>query len=50
MLAGIWTHREIFDGTYSFEDLLDAHELLDFREENQRRAAEWDRIQKKLPL
>lgn len=30
--------RELWDGTYTFDDLLDAHELLDVKEENLRRA------------
>jgi hypothetical protein len=37
-MAGMWEQRQVFDGTYSFEDLLDVHELLDIREENERRA------------
>ncbi len=37
MLAGLWRHCELFDGTYSFEDLLDVHELLDVKAENERR-------------
>ena len=37
-VAGIWQQHEIWDGTYDFDDLLDAHELLYVREENRRRA------------
>jgi hypothetical protein len=37
VLAGLWRHAELFDGTYTLEDLFDAHELLDVREENDRR-------------
>lgn len=33
--AGLWTHREAISGVFSFEDLLDAHELLDVREQNE---------------
>ena len=36
------------DGTYDFQDLLDAHEYLDVLEENQRRAAEWREEQRQL--
>jgi hypothetical protein len=36
--AGLWRQRETFDGTYSFADLLDAHELLDLQVEAERRA------------
>lgn len=38
VVAGIWTHRDIVTDTFSFLDLLDAHEILDVREENERRA------------
>ena len=37
----MWRHSELFDGTYNFDDLLDAHELLDLKEENERRAREY---------
>lgn len=48
MIAGIWQHHEVFDGTYDFADLLDAHELLDVKEENQHRAREYvDRLSKR---
>ena len=38
VVAGIWQQHEIWDGTYDFDDLLDAHEMLYVREENKRRA------------
>ena len=38
VVAGIWQQHEIWDGTYDFDDLLDAHEMLYVREENRRRA------------
>lgn len=38
MIAGIWQQHELWDGTYSFSDLLDAHEILDVKYENERRA------------
>ena len=38
MSAGLWQQHELWDGTYTFSDLLDAHELLDVRYENERRA------------
>lgn len=46
MIAGLWTHKETFDGTYSFEDLLDAHELLDLKEANEGRVREWEEANK----
>jgi hypothetical protein len=41
VMAGMWRHCETFDGTYDFADLLDAHEFLDVKAENQERYAEW---------
>lgn len=38
--AGMWRQHEVFDGTYDFDDLLDAHELMAVKAENQRRAHE----------
>lgn len=40
VLAGLWWQRETDDGTYSLADLLDAHEILTVRNENERRARE----------
>ena len=34
----MWRQHELWDGTYTFSDLLDAHELLNVRYENERRA------------
>lgn len=28
VLAGMWQQHEVFDGTYDFDDLLDAHEII----------------------
>jgi hypothetical protein len=33
----LWSHRDLVAETFSFEDLLDAHELLDYKAENERR-------------
>ena len=38
--AGLWRQHELWDGTYTLDDLLDAVELLQVMTENQRRAAE----------
>jgi hypothetical protein len=37
--AGLWRQHEIWDGTYSLEDLLDIHEVLAVKMENEHRAA-----------
>ena len=36
--AGIWRQHELWDGTYDFEDLLDAHEMLAVQAINRKRA------------
>lgn len=33
----MWRHSEVFDGTYDIDDLLDAHEIMAVKSENQRR-------------
>ena len=35
--AALWRPHELSDGTYDFDDLLDAHELLAVKAENARR-------------
>ena len=37
--AGLWRHHELWDGTYTLGDLLDAIELIALQAENRRRAA-----------
>ena len=39
-MAGMWKQHEVFDGTYDFDDLLDAHEMLAVKAANSMRAAE----------
>ena len=38
--AGMWKQHELWDGTYTLDDLLDAVELIRVRNENQSRAME----------
>ena len=38
--AGLWRQCELYDGTYTFSDLADAHELMQVQAENARRAVE----------
>jgi hypothetical protein len=40
VLAGYWSQREISDGTYDLDDLLDIMEAMQVSAENQRRADE----------
>lgn len=34
----MWEQHELWDGTYDLDDLLDAHEILAVRQENELRA------------
>ena len=38
--AGLWRQHELWDGTYTLDDLLDITELIRVRRENEKRAAE----------
>ena len=38
--AGMWKQHELWDGTYTLDDLLDITELIRVRRENEARAAE----------
>ena len=38
--AGLWRQHELWDGTYTLDDLLDMVELIRVRRENERRAKE----------
>ena len=38
--AGMWRQHELWDGTYTLDDLLDAVEMIRVRRENERRALE----------
>lgn len=39
-MAGFWSHRDLVDGVFTLDDLLDAHEMLEVKHENERRAYE----------
>lgn len=41
VMAGMWRLHETFDGTYTIDDLMDAHEILDVKEENEARIRRW---------
>ena len=41
--AGLWRQHELWDGTYTLDDLLDIAELIRVQNENQARAAEASR-------
>jgi len=39
-MSEMWKQHEVWDGTYSLDDLLDAHEIMAVKSENERRANE----------
>lgn len=43
MIAGKWQQHELWDGTYTFYDLLDMQEIMLVEAENKRRAQEYER-------
>lgn len=40
VLSGMWKQHETWDGTYTMDDLLDAHEMLMVKAENAKRLRE----------
>lgn len=38
--AGMWKQHELWDGTYTYDDLLDILELMNVKSENERRSIE----------
>ena len=42
--AGLWKQHELWDGTYTLDDLLDAAELISVKREKNIRAAEAARM------
>lgn len=44
--AGLWKQKELWDGTYNIDDLLDLHEVLYVKAENERRYQEFLQAEK----
>jgi hypothetical protein len=42
-LAGDWQQHQVWDGTYTLDDLLDWHEMHAVKRENERRYREWSK-------
>jgi hypothetical protein len=40
VISGQWKQRELWDGTYTLSDLLDIHEVITVKNENEMRARE----------
>jgi hypothetical protein len=39
-MLGMWQQHQLWDGTYNFDDLLDAHEMISVKYENEVRVQE----------
>ena len=37
-MAGMWTHKDLIEDVFSFDDLLDALEIIHIKSENEKRA------------
>lgn len=48
VIAGKWQQHELWDGTYTFDDLLDMHEIMLVEEENRRRAEDYAESQREV--
>lgn len=44
-MRGDWRQHEVWDGTYSFEDLVFWHQMATLKAENERRMREWNQQQ-----
>ncbi|WP_427112440.1 DUF6889 family protein [Megasphaera sueciensis] len=44
----MWKQHEVWDGTYTLSDLLDAHEMIMVKNENKRRAEDYRRRMEEL--
>jgi len=42
-MMGEWRQHQLWDGTYTLDDLYDWHEMVTVREENKRRSHEYNR-------
>jgi hypothetical protein len=43
VVEGLWTHRQAISGEMSFDDLMDAHEILDVKARREADYAEYRR-------
>jgi len=48
-VAGFWSHRDLIEDVFTLDDLLDAHEILQVRAENEWRYAEYLRERSEMP-
>ena len=50
VVNGMWQQHEVWDGTYTLTDLLDAHEMMLVRAENERRAREQQEMEQSMKM
>lgn len=48
VVDGMWKQHQAWDGTYTLGDLLDAHEMIAVRAENERRARQQAELEHSL--
>lgn len=41
VMMGAWQQHQVWDGTYTYDDLLDWHEMQNVKNENERRLKEY---------
>jgi len=47
VMAGLWSHKDVVMDVFDIDDLLDAHEILEVKAENKRRAEMAARLQER---
>lgn len=47
-MAGAWQQHQVFDGTYTFDDLLDWHEMQTVKNENEWRIQDYQELQREM--
>lgn len=47
VLGGLWAHSDVVRDVFDIDDLLDAHEIMEVRAENKRRAEAAARLQER---
>ena len=50
VLAGAWQQHQVWDGTYTFTDLLNWHDMNDIKNENEKRIRNYFEAQRELEI
>lgn len=43
-MRGDWRQHEVWDGTYTFDDLVEWHDMAIVKDENERRIRDWNEM------